>query len=200
MGRYRGPRHRLSRREGVDLFGTGGEQLQRRLQQPPGQHGAARPRRKSEYALRLREKQKVKRIYGMREADFRRVFEPAQRAGGPTGPLLLQLLERRLDNVVYRLGLAESRPMARQLVNHGHVRVNGRRVDIPSALVEVDDLVELTEAARDIPAVRTVRERGVPPPDWLAPTEGGGRVVGLPQREHVDPSIREQLIVEFYSR
>lgn len=201
MGRYRGPKNKLSRREGVDLFGQGGAKLERRLSQPPGQHGQKPPRKMSEFARQLREKQKVKRIYGTREAQFRRYFEMAQRARGLTGLTLLQLLERRLDNVVYRLGLATTRPMARQLVGHGHVLVNGKRVNIPSYLVNEGDVVEVTESARQFPQVIELQRNPIlRTPDWLAKADAGGRMISLPRREHVDMDIQEQLIVEFYSR
>ncbi len=201
MGRYRGPKNKLSRREGVDLFGQGGPQLERRLAQPPGQHGQKPPRKTSEYSRQLREKQKVKRIYGMREAQFRRYFEMAQRARSLTGLALLQILERRLDNVVYRLGLAQTRPMARQLVGHGHVQVNGKKVNIPSYLVSENDIVTLTTAATNFPQVIELsRNPIVRTPDWLAKSDNGGRMISIPRRDDIDPDIHEQLIVEFYSR
>ncbi len=201
MGRYRGPKNKLSRREGVDLFGQGGPKLERRLNQPPGQHGQKPPRKTSEYARQLREKQKVKRIYGMREAQFRRYFEMAQRTRGLTGLSLLQTLERRLDNVVYRLGLAQTRPMARQLVNHGHVLVNGRSVNIPSYLVNERDEISLSEKALQLPQIMELQRNPiVRTPDWLIKSETGGRMISAPRREHIDADIHEQLIVEFYSR
>jgi small subunit ribosomal protein S4 len=201
MGRYRGPKNKLSRREGMDLFGQGGPQLDRRLNQPPGQHGQKPVRKQSEFARQLREKQKVKRMYGMRESQFRRYFEMAQRARGLTGLALLQTLERRLDNIVYRLGLAQTRPMARQLVGHGHVLVNGKRVNIPSYLVDEGDQIELTDDARQFPQVIDLVQNPVlRTPDWLIKSEAGGRMISLPRREHLDAEIHEQLIVEFYSR
>ncbi|MFY9111474.1 MAG: 30S ribosomal protein S4, partial [Desulfomonilia bacterium] len=135
MSRDRGPKHKKSRREGVDLYGTGGESLQRRLQQPPGMHGRKTRRRESEYSRHLREKQKVKRMYGLQEKQFLRFFEKARRKSGETGVALLKLLELRLDNVVFRLGFARTRPQARQFVSHGHVRVDGGRLTVPSFLV-----------------------------------------------------------------
>lgn len=201
MGRYRGPKNKLSRREGVDLFGQGGPKLERRLAQPPGQHGQKPARKTSEFARQLREKQKVKRIYGMREAQFQRYFELAQRTRGLTGLSLLQTLERRLDNVIYRLGLAQTRPMARQLVNHGHVLVNGKPVNIPSYIVSERDEITLTESALQFPQVIELQRSPVlRTPDWLIKTDAGGRMISLPRREHVDADIHEQLIVEFYSR
>ncbi len=159
MGRYRGPKNRLSRREGKDLFGTGGKNLEQRLDQPPGMHGRNPQRRKaSDYSRQLRAKQMVKRMYGMREAQFRRFFKLAQKSRELTGTALLKLLERRLDNVVYRLGLARTRPLARQFVTHGHVLVDGRRVDIPSYLVEPDQTVSLEEDVQQIPDIAELIE------------------------------------------
>ena len=197
----RGPRHKLSRREGVDLFGTGGEFLQRRLDQPPGQHGRRPNRVQSEYSRQLREKQKVKRMYGMREAQFRRFFQIAQRSKGVTGSALLKLLERRLDNVVYRLGFARTRLQSRQIVVHGQVYVDGRRVNVPSFLVEPGMEVALNETARSIPSVRALIESPFPTPHWLERVGPGvGRVLDEPVREEIDPTINESAIVEFYSR
>lgn len=201
MGRYRGPKNKLSRREGVDLFGQGGPKLERRLNQPPGQHGQKPPRKTSEFSRQLREKQKVKRMYGMRESQFRRYFEMAQRTRGLTGLALLQTLERRLDNVIYRLGLAQTRPMARQLVSHGHVLVNGQPVNIPSYLVNEKDEVSLVESALSFPQVMELQRNPiVRTPDWLVKSANGGRMISAPRREHIDADIHEQLIVEFYSR
>src|SRR6266545_2970051 len=133
MGRSRAPKHKLSRRFGIDIYGTGGTQLQRRLAVPPGARPGGRRRKVSEYGLQLLEKQKVKAIYGVAERQFRRYYAEAVRRPGTPGKNLLQLLERRLDNVVYRLGFARSRPMARQMVGHRHVLVNGKKVNIPSS-------------------------------------------------------------------
>jgi small subunit ribosomal protein S4 len=199
MPSYRGPKHKSSRREGVNLTGTTSPSLQRRLQVTPGQ--ARSRRRQSEYDLRLRAKQRVKRQYGMRERDFRRYFEEASRMPGDTGENLLFLLEHRLDSAVYRLGFAHTRPMARQLVNHGHVLVNGHRVNIPSYRVALGDAVQLTDKAMEIPIVR--EELATPStrlPSWLARAGNVGRVVGTPRREEIDPDIRVNLTIEFYSR
>ncbi len=201
MGRDTGPKNKLSRREGKDLFGTGGESLQRRLTQPPGMHGQATFRRKpSDYARQLRAKQMVKHMYGMRERQFRRFFRMAERTSDITGTVLLRLLERRLDNVVYRLGFARTRPQARQFVSHGHVLVDGKRVNIPSYLVRPGQRITLTQGARSIPDVRELLEYQPPIPAWLEAQEGVGTVVREPDRLEIDPEIEEQLIVEFYSR
>ncbi|MSP14484.1 MAG: 30S ribosomal protein S4 [Chloroflexi bacterium] len=200
MGRDRGPKNKLSRREGKDLFGNGSKSLERRLNQPPGMHGQNKRRKESEYGVQLREKQKVKRMYGMREGQFRRFFRNAQRARDLTGVALLKLLERRLDNVVYRLGFARTRPQARQFVNHGHILVNGKRVDIPSFLVVVGQEISLNEVARKIPEVSEMIDNPLYVPDWLRANNGVGHVVRDPEREEIDQDINEQLIIEFYSR
>jgi small subunit ribosomal protein S4 len=200
MGRDRKPKHKLSRREGKDLFGTGGPSLQRRLDQPPGMHGRRPTRKVSVYAEQLREKQKVKRMYGLREQQFRNLMETALKARGQTGLTLLTLLERRLDNVVYRLGLARTRPQARQFVNHGLVRVDGKRVDIPSYIVVPGQEIEMKESALEIPDVQELAEATSAVPGWLEKRNGGGVVLREPNREEIDPDIQEQRIVEFYSR
>ncbi len=173
---------------------------------PPGMHGpeARFQRRQSDYALQLREKQKVKRIYGVMERQFRRYFEEASRRKGVTGAMLLTILETRLDNVVYRLGFADSRAQARQLVRHGHIEVNGRKVNIPSYRVKPGDIIKVRERSRKNAFFREraelLPEKQVP--DWLEldPVNMAGRVLTLPQRHHIDIPINEQLIVEFYSR
>jgi len=202
MGRYIGSHNKLSRREGVDIFGTGGMQIQRRIGQPPGDHGAKPKRgRPSDFNRQLREKQKVKRIYGMRENQFRRFVVMARRQTGMTGTALLRLLEQRLDNVVYRGGLARSRPMARQMIVHGHVLVNGRKLDIPSALVEPGWAITLDATAHKMPDVQWSTESPVTmAPSWLARDEAEVRVLDWPTREEVEFPIQDSLIIEFYSR
>ena len=171
---------------------------------PPGQHGRLRKAKMVGYAVQLREKQKVKRIYGVLEDQFRGYFEQAERTrGGITGETLLQLLERRLDNVVYRMGLGTSRAQARQLVRHGHFLVNGKKVDIPSYSLKSGDTVAVRETSRQNPtiihATEEVKGRGIP--EWLS-LEGelGGKVVSMPTREQINLPVQEQLIVELYSR
>ncbi len=200
MAGFRGPKHKLSRRFGVDIFGTGGRSLERRMGTPPGGVPRGRRRKPSEYALQLEEKQKAKAIYGVREGQFRRYYEQAAHRPGVTGENLLQTLERRLDNVVYRLGWARTRPMARQLVSHGHVRVNGRRVNIPSYLVRPGEQIAISATAAAMPTVQEELGAHRPLPRWLDRDEAGGRVLALPTREDVELPIDEGRIVAFYSR
>ena len=174
-----------------------------RRRKPPGQHGELR-RKQTEYGKRLREKQKLRRIYNVREEQFVRYFEMATKMPGNTGENFLQLLERRLDNVVYRLGFALSRNHARQLVVHGHITVNGRTVDIPSYLVDVGDVISVKEDMRDNPDVqRALEVRGEwTVPKWLSRDAETltGRVLSLPTRDQIDVPVDENLVVEFYSR
>lgn len=208
MARYTGPQCRLCRREGIKLYLKGDRcytskcAIDRRPY-APGAHGQAR-RKISEYGLQLREKQKARRIYGVLETQFRNYFERAERQPGITGENLLRLLERRLDNVVYRLGLAASRMEARQLVRHGHFTVNGRKVNIPSYLVRVGDVIAVREKSKDSPRIKELMERAADrtPPPWLEYDENQaqGRVVALPTRDQIDTPVQEHLIVELYSR
>jgi small subunit ribosomal protein S4 len=171
---------------------------------PPGQHGRARKAKMVGYGIQLREKQKVKRTYGVLENQFRRYFEAADRQKGITGELLLQMLERRLDNVIYRLGFATSRPQARQLVRHGHFTINGRKVDIPSYAVRMGDTVGLRPSSGENPtiqhAMEEVKGRGIP--EWLSFDAGSrsARIASLPTREQINLPVQEQLIVELYSK
>jgi small subunit ribosomal protein S4 len=200
VARYRGPKHKLSRREGVNLTGTTAPSLAAKLSYPPRVRGRRR-RNRSDYEVRLRAKQRVKRQYGTLEKQFRRFFEEASHMPGPTGVNLLQLLERRLDNAVYRLGFARTRPMARQLVSHGHVRVNDKRVDIPSYILKPGEVITLAPTAVRMPVVQEeLKTRRRPLPSWLERDGDAGRVTGLPRREDSDADIREDLIVEYYAR
>jgi small subunit ribosomal protein S4 len=199
----------LCRREGMKLFLKGERcytekcAIEKR-NFAPGQHGKSRKSKLAGYGVQLREKQKVKRIYGVLEDQFRRYFEQAERMRGITGETLLQLLERRLDNVAYRLGLATSRPQARQLVRHGHLTVNGRKVDIPSFSVKPGDVVMLRASSHKVPAVvhalEEVKGRGVP--EWLSfdPNAFSGKISSIPTREQINLPVQEQLIVELYSK
>jgi small subunit ribosomal protein S4 len=206
MARYRGPVGKVSRRLGIGVTEKGQRILNKRPF-PPGQHGpSARRRQVSDYGLQLMEKQKARYVYGVQERQFRRLFEMASRQSGVTGERLLSLLERRLDNVVYRLGLATTRAQARQIVNHGHITVNGRKTDIPSFRVRVGTVVAVREQSRGRNYFRNLAESGelnrYRPPEWLRldASDLAGEVVALPSREDAEQGINEQLIVEFYSR
>jgi len=205
MSRYTGPRARISRRLGTNIFGTKGEvaALDKRPY-PPGEHGRTRRRgNPSEYLIQLQEKQKARHAYGLTEKQFRRLYEEASRRDGVTGENMLRFLELRLDNVLYRAGIAATRPQARQLVNHGHVDVNGRRVDIPSFRVRKNDVVSLRPKARRMVVVQwNVDVLDRQPPGWLTVGDGGheATVTELPAREQIDVPLREQLIVELYSK
>lgn len=208
MARYTGPVCKLCRREGTKLFLKAERCITKctldRRPTPSGQQGTGRRRRPTEYALQWREKQKVRRIYGVLEAQFRRHFEEAERRPGSTAENILQILESRLDNVVYRMGLAGSRPQARQLVRHGHFYVNGRKCNIPSALVSPGDLVAVREGSRELDVIRgsleATGQRQIP--TWLALDAAilTARVNALPVRGDIDAQVSEQLIVEFYAR
>lgn len=199
MSHYTGPKNRLSRREGMDLFGKGNKL--RRASQPPGQHGPKGARRSSDYAVRLREKQKTKRLYGLTERQFRKSFETATKVSGQTGQVLLQLLESRLDNVVYRLGLVSTRSQARQLIGHGHVMLDNSKVTIPSLLVKPGQVVTLSAKAAIIPTIKArLDNQDIQPPVWLEKTVSSGKVLRLPERADIDTAVDEQLIVEYYSR
>ena len=205
MGRYLGPRTRKSRRLGQLLDDNKAKYYDRRPY-PPGEHGRRRTRRgsDSDYLHQLREKQKIRQIYGILERQFRRYYKEAARRRGITGDNLLQLLECRLDNVVYRSGLARTRPQARQLVNHGHFRVNDRKVDIPSYSVRAGDVVTVKPRSKDIIVIRhavdTSGDRRIP--EWLEVgiEERRFMILDVPKREQIDTAVREQLVVELYSR
>ena len=198
MSRYIGPKFKVSRREGINVTGTTSPRLNEVLKTLPG--GKEHRRTKSLYGLRLRAKQRVRAQYGITERSFRRFLGKAERLPGPTGLNLLRLMERRLDSVIYRLGLARTRPMARQLVLHGHVMVNGNQVTLPSFLVRPEESVQLIGYARNIPVVEEEMANRNVQAAWLEGTDAGGRVIGYPQREDIDADISENLIVEFYAR
>ena len=204
MSRYTGPRARVSRRLGTNIWGTKGETIALdKRPYPPGEHGRSRRRGSvSEYLLQLQEKQKARFSYGLTERQFRNIFAEASRRQGVTGENMLRFLELRLDNVVYRAGWAATRPQARQFVGHGHVNVNGRRVDIPSYRLREGDVIEMRPAAQDFTVVQwnlDVLDRT--PPAWLSRNEQFQvTVLELPIREQIDIPVREQLIVELYSK
>lgn len=209
MARYTDSVCRQCRREGVKLFLKGDRCYTAKCavtkrHTPPGQHGQARARKQSDYGMQLREKQKCRRAYGVSESQFRKYYTMAANMRGVTGENMLCLLERRLDNVVYRLGFGLSRPMARQIVNHGHIRVDGQKVDIASYLVKPGQIVSIRDTSRDMPNFKELREQGVnkPVPKWLElDTENlTGKIAAMPQRDDIDLTIEEHLIVEYYSR
>jgi small subunit ribosomal protein S4 len=203
MARYTGPKSKISRRYGIALFGP--SKALERKNYPPGMHGPKGSRRKqSEYAIALGEKQKLRHMYGLMERQFRRYFETALRKRGVTGETLLQMLETRLDNVVYRLGFANSRSAARQLVSHGHVTVNNRKVDVSSYNLKAGDAISI----KDKPGSRRLVTRNLeltqiqPVPDWLVADKDQfhGKMMRTPSREEIAPVVNEQLVVELYSR
>ncbi|WCN37043.1 30S ribosomal protein S4 [Aneurinibacillus uraniidurans] len=198
MARYTGPRHKLARRLGISLDGTG-KDIKRNF--PPGQHGHAR-RKMSEYALQLTEKQKLRHMFGMMEKQFRRTFDDAGRMQGVHGENFMKLLESRLDNLVYRLGFATTRPAARQLTTHGHITVNGKKVNIPSYRVKPGDVIGLREKSRNLTIVKEAIEARVFLPNFLSFDEAKveGTFTRLPDREEMPAEINEKLIVEYYSR
>ncbi|MBI4402143.1 MAG: 30S ribosomal protein S4 [Nitrospirae bacterium] len=208
MAKYKGPVCRLCRREGEKLFLKGARCMTEkcaieRRSYPPGQHGQGR-QRLSEYSAQLREKQKLRRIYGLQERQFRGVFGKAERRTGITGEHLLKLLECRLDNVVYRLGFASSRKQARQLINHGHFLLNGRKTDVPSYIVKAGDVVEVRQRSRDLASIQLALEasdgRGIP--GWLEQDRAAckGTVRAVPTKQEIAIPVNEQLVVELYSR
>ncbi len=208
MARYTDSVCRLCRREGTKLFLKGDKCFSSKCAQeqrptPPGQHGQARARKPSEYGVQLREKQKARRAYGLLEGQFHRTFEKAESMKGITGDNLLQLLERRLDSVVYRSGLASSRAQGRQFVFHGLITVNGKKVDIPSYITSPGDVIGVKETRKDIEHFKIVKEgisRVVP--KWITTSADTltAKIEALPQREDIDLSLQENMIVEFYSR
>lgn len=208
MARNTGSVCRMCRREGTKLFLKGEKCFSQKCAlakrpTPPGQHGQARQRKMSEYGTQLREKQKARRAYGMLETQFHRTYQKALKMKGVSGENLLQLLERRLDNVVYRAGLAASRAQARQLINHGHFLVNGQKVDIPSYTIKQGDVITVGTSSRDMDLFKAVREGSARIlPKWLNVNfdELKATVDSLPERSDVDFALQENMIIEFYSR
>ncbi len=201
MARYRGPATKIARKFGEAIFGY--DKAFEKRKYPPGQHGNSKRRRnKSDYALQLREKQKAKYTYGVLEKQFRRFFQIAVRTKGVTGEILLQLLESRLDNVVMRMGIAPTRRAARQFVGHKHIMVNGKVVNIPSYLVQPNDVISVREKSKDMDLIRsTLSKRGKKFP-WLDWNDEhmSGTFLSVPEREQIPEAINEQLIVELYSK
>ena len=199
MSRYIGPKYKISRRLGISLSGTGKE-LKRPY--PPGQHGPGQRKKLSEYGMQLQEKQKLRHMYGLSEKQFHNLFKKASKMQGISGENFLILLESRLDNLVYRLGFANTRAGARQLVAHGHVTVNGRKVDIPSYTCTPGEVIGLRERSRNLKVVKEALENRNHLPEYLEFNEQTmeGKYVRLPERSEFAPEIDEKLIVEFYSR
>lgn len=197
MSRYTGAKWRINRREGATVLGSTEKWKKRNTL--PGQFNRLL-KRPTDYALQFREKQKVKRIYGMNENQFRRFYKLAQKSPGNTSTRLLQLLELRVDNVVYKLGFASTRAQARQLVNHGHIKLNGKSHNIPSTIVNIGDEIEIKGSAVKLISTLGNAVKGVQAPKWLEKLDMGGKVVAEPMREDIDASIKERLIVELYSR
>lgn len=207
MARYTGPSCRLCRREGQKLFLKGercytDKCAMNRRAKAPGQHGEGRRNKPSNYGIQLREKQKVKRYYGLLENQFKRHFEKAESQAGITGENFLRILETRLDNVVFRMGMGSSRKEARQLVRHGHFTLNGSKVNIPSMMVEIGDVVAVKKKSQSSVKFKEIAEKSVNIPSWLSvdAEKMEGKVVALPVREDIDIPIEEHLIVELYSK
>lgn len=202
MARYLGPKYKLSRKAGKDLgLTTAIQKLQRRIAIPPGQHGRHGRKRLSDFGKQLLEKQKVKWTYGILERQFRRYYLRALKKKGATGEELLRLLERRLDNVLFRLAFVPTRRMGRQLVSHGNVLVNGKKISIPSYLTKKDDLISLSTKALKIPHLQGLLLDKKPSlPAWLSRKATIGKIERMPVRDDLDPDINEQLIVELYSK
>jgi small subunit ribosomal protein S4 len=200
MARYTGPKHKLARREGINILDKTSSSLQRRLNVPPGVHGKKGKRRLSEYGQQLREKQKAKAIYGILEKQFRRMVATVEKQKGDSGEMLLSLLETRLDNIVYRLGFAKTRFMSRQLVSHGHVRVNDKKETIPSFQVQVDDVVTLSDKMQKNVHVTKMLEDKKELLSYLQKKGTVGKVARLPKREDIEVPFNTQQIIEYYSR
>ncbi|MCL6096249.1 MAG: 30S ribosomal protein S4 [Patescibacteria group bacterium] len=201
MARYTGPKHRLARREGVNVLDKTSQSLQRRLNVPPGIHGKKRKRRLSEYGTQLREKQKAKATYGLLEKQFKKLVQTVQKRKGETGEMIVALLETRLDNLVYRLGFAKSRTMARQFVSHGHIFVNGEKVNIPSYAVRVDDVISISEAIQKNPVVvELLNDKEMQILPFIKKQGVSGKLVRMPKKEDLVVPFDLQLIIEYYSR
>ncbi len=200
MGRYTGPRTKIARRFGEPIFGP--DKILEKRPNAPGQHGARRKKKLSEYGEQLREKQKARYIYGMMESQFRIFFKRAKAKTGVTGDILLQLCETRLDNIVYRLGLAPTRPAARQLVTHRHITIDGKMCNVPSCIVKPGQVIGLREKSRNLTAVAASLKNHAPTVSWLQWDDANmtGSLVSVPDRSEIPEQIDMQLIVELYSR
>ncbi|HLD01506.1 MAG TPA: 30S ribosomal protein S4 [Patescibacteria group bacterium] len=200
MARYTGPKHKLARRVGVNVLDKTSNSLMRRLNTPPGVHGAKRKRRLSEFGLQLKEKQKAKSIYGILEKQFKKLVETVQKKRGDTGELLISLLETRLDNIVYRLGFAKTRFMARQLVSHGHIRVNDKKLNIASYQVAVEDIISLSEKIQKNTHVSQLLSEKNELLSFLKKEGTQGKLIRMPKRDDIEVPFNTQQIIEYYSR
>lgn len=200
MARYTGPKHRLARREGINILDKSSASLQRRLNIPPGQHGRKRKKRLSEFGEQLREKQKAKITYGLLEKQFKKLFQYVESQRSETGELLVALLETRLDNLVYRLGFAKSRAGARQLVSHGHVLVNEKKVNIPSYQAKAGDLISITANSQNNPAILQAMEDKKEFLPFIERKGALGKLLRMPKKEDLEVPFNTQLIIEYYSR
>ena len=200
MARYTGPSYKKSRRLGFSTLENGKDLAKRPY--APGIHGNTKRRKMSEYGIQLAEKQKIRFMYGLNEKQFRKTFNKATKMKGITGENFLNLLECRLDNIVYRLGMAKTRRSARQIVNHGHITVNGKKVDIPSFEVKIGDIISVKEQSLDHPAIKEAVEASVGTPKFVEFDKAKltGKLVRLPERSELNPEINESLVVEFYNR
>jgi|ERR1035437_31393 small subunit ribosomal protein S4 len=201
MARYTGPKHKLARREGINILDKTSQSLKRRLNVPPGIHGRKRKKRLSEYGTQLREKQKAKATYGLLEKQFKKLVQTVQKRKGETGEMIVSLLETRLDNLVYRLGFARSRTMARQFVSHGHVFVNGKKVNIPSYEVKVDDVISISTTIQKNPqVVELLNDKEIKLLPFIKKEGVSGKLIRMPKKEDLEVPFDLQLIIEYYSR
>jgi small subunit ribosomal protein S4 len=200
MARYTGPKHRLVRKEGVNVLDKTSASLQRRMNIPPGMHARKRKKRLSEYGQQLREKQKAKSTYGLLEKQFKKLFQYAENQKAETGEVLVSLLETRLDNVVYRVGFSNSRAGARQLVSHGHILVNGKKVTIPSYQMKSDDVVTLSTKSQQNPLVLQAMEAKKEFVPYVMREGASGKLLRVPKKEDLEVPFNTQLIIEYYSR
>ncbi|MEK7605138.1 MAG: 30S ribosomal protein S4 [Patescibacteria group bacterium] len=200
MARYTGPKHKLARREGVNILDKSSASLQRRLNVPPGVHGKKPKRRTSEFGQQLREKQKAKAMYGVLERQFKRLVTELEKKKGDTGELMLSLLETRLDNMVYRLGFAKSRFQARQFVSHGHVKVNGKKLNIPSYQVKLNEEIEVDEKIQKTPDVMKLLQEKTELVSFIERSGTKGRLSRMPSKEDIVVPFNTQQIIEYYSR
>ncbi len=201
MARYTGPKHRLARREGVNVLDKTSKSLQRRLNVPPGIHGKKRKKRLSEYGTQLREKQKAKAVYGLLEKQFKNLVQTVRKGKGETGEMIVALLETRLDNLVYRLGFAKSRTMARQFVSHGHISVNGKKINIPSYQVKVEDVISISPKIQKNPVVlELLSDKEIKVLPFIKKEGISGKLIRMPKKEDLEVPFDLQLIIEYYSR